>query len=220
MKSIENAQGKITYDKLFWLFLAGSVAGVLVEGLFCLILRGKWESHVVALVGPFNALYGAGAVLFYSIACLLREKKMYIKVLTIMVIATVLELLTGILLADCLGMKAWDYSKAFLNYRGMICLSFTLGWGAAGFLFCLLFDKIDLVLCKLQGKVWHILCVILSIFMAVNLLLTCVCIVRWSERHYHKAPDTAIGRYIDTYTPDKWMKHRFVEWFYTDDVKR
>ena len=65
MKSTESIQGKITYDKLFWLFMAGSLMGVLIEGLFCLIRKGQWESHVVTVFGPFNALYGAGAVLFF-----------------------------------------------------------------------------------------------------------------------------------------------------------
>ncbi|MBQ3432570.1 MAG: putative ABC transporter permease [Clostridia bacterium] len=218
MKSIENIKGKITYDKLFWLFMAGAVLGVLIEGFFCLILRGKWESHVVSVLGPFNALYGAGAVLFFSVASLLRKRSMVLKIVTITVIATVLELLCGILLADGLGMKAWDYSAAFLNYRGMICLAFSLGWGVAGFVFCLLFNKIDSLLCKLHGKTMHILCIILSVFMAINFILTAVCIVRWSHRHYHTAPDTKIGRVIDELTPDQWMHHRFMEWFFMDEM--
>ena len=218
MKSTESIQGKITYDKLFWLFMAGSVIGVLVEGFFCLILRGKWESHVVSVLGPFNALYGAGAVLFYSVAALLQKRHMVLKIVTITVIATVLELLCGIALADGLGMKAWDYSAAFLNYRGMICLSFSLGWGVAGLVFCLLFNKVDRILCKLQGKKMHILCIILSVLMAINLCLTAICIVRWSQRHYHKAPDTKIGRVVDELAPDEWMQHRFVEWFFIDKI--
>lgn len=218
MKSIETIKGKITYDKLFWLFMAGSVLGVLIEGAFCLILRGKWESHVVSVIGPFNALYGVGAVLFFSIASLLRNRGMVLKIVTITVIATVLELLCGILLADGLGMKAWDYSAAFLNYRGMICLTFSLGWGAAGFVFCLLFNKVDSLLCKLHGKTMHILCIVLSVFMAINFLLTAVCIIRWSHRHYHTAPDTKFGRLIDEVTPDKQMEHRFTEWFFIDEM--
>ena len=218
MKNTENIQGKITYDKLFWLFMAGAVLGVVIEGFFCLILRGKWESHVVTVIGPFNALYGAGAVLFFSVASLLRKKSMILKIITITVIATVLELLCGILLADGLGMKAWDYSAAFLNYRGMICLSFSLGWGVAGFVFCLLFKPVDRLLCKLHGKTLHIICIILSVFMAINLCLTAICIVRWSHRHYHTAADTKIGRVIDEAAPDKWMEQRFVEWFFIDEM--
>lgn len=219
MKSTESIQGKITYDKLFWLFIAGSIAGVLIEGLFCLILRGKWESHVVSMIGPFNALYGAGAVLFFCVASLLRNKNIFLKVAVITAIATVLELLCGILLADALGMRAWDYSKSFFNYKGMICLSFTLGWGGAGLVFCLLFDKIDCIVCKLQGKKIHILCIVLSVLMAINLCLTAVCIVRWSNRHYHTASNTKFGRAVDEVAPDNLMQHRFIEWEFIDSSK-
>lgn len=219
MKSTESFRGKITYDKLFWLFMAGSLLGVLIEGLFCLVIRGRWESHVVAMLGPFNALYGAGAVLFFCVAALLKNKNIFLKVALITAIATVLELLCGILLADGLGMKAWDYSNAFLNYRGMICLSFTLGWGGAGLAFCLLFDKIDRMVCKLQGKKTHILCIVLSVLMAINLCLTAVCIVRWSDRHYHTAANTKIGRMVDEAAPDQWMQHRFIEWEFLDNSK-
>lgn len=55
----------ITYDKLFWLFLIGSVAGVIIEGVFTLVTKGHWESHVVSVFGAFNILYGFGGVLYY-----------------------------------------------------------------------------------------------------------------------------------------------------------
>ena len=52
----------ITYRKLFWLFLIGSVTGVVLEGLFCLVSKGAWETHVVSVYLPLNPLYGIGAV--------------------------------------------------------------------------------------------------------------------------------------------------------------
>lgn len=56
----------ITYDKLFWLYLTGCIAGVIIEGVFCLVTKGHWESHVVSVFGAFNVLYGFGAVLLYA----------------------------------------------------------------------------------------------------------------------------------------------------------
>ena len=216
MEKVENRQAIITYEKLFWLFIIGSLIGVVMEGTFCVFSKGHWESHVLTLVGQFNALYGAGAVLFYSVIALLHNKKTITKVAVITVVATLLELLCGILLADGLGMKAWDYSESYMNYRGIICLTFALGWGLAGLVFCLFFDKIDRGLSKLQGKKWKITCLALSVFMAVNLSLTAVTIYRWSERHYDVAASTKIGTIIDEYAPDDWMQQRFVEWTFLD----
>ena len=217
MNKSEASQIRITYEKLFWLFIIGSLIGVVMEGTFCLLSKGQWESHVLTLVGQFNALYGAGAVLFYSVIALLYNRKTVTKVAVITVCATVLELFCGILLADGLGMKAWDYSNCFMNYRGMICLVFALGWGLAGFVFCLLFDRIDRGLSKLNNKKWKIACIVLSVFMAVNMSLTAVSIVRWSERHYGVASETKIGAFFDNSTPDDWMQERFVEWSFLDN---
>ena len=99
----------------------------------------------------------------------------------------------------------------------MICLSFSLGWGAAGLFFCLLFDKIDRFFGKLQGKKIHLLCIVLSVLMAINLCLTAVCIVRWSDRHYQTATDTRLGKMVDEAAPDQWMQHRFIEWEFIDE---
>ena len=63
----------IVYQELFWLFMMGNVAGVIVEGLWCKVRYGKWQTHVVALWGPFNIVYGIGIAMFY--VCLLYTSR-------------------------------------------------------------------------------------------------------------------------------------------------
>ncbi|MBR3437997.1 MAG: putative ABC transporter permease [Clostridia bacterium] len=205
-----------TFDKMIILFLSGSFTGYIIEGLFCLFSKGCWESHVVTLVGPLNALYGIGAVLFYTIAVLFRSKSNMYKALAIAVSATILELFTGLFLKDHLGMKAWDYTNQFLNYRGIICLSFTLVWGVAGYLFCVAFNNVERIMNKIKGLKIHIICIILSIVTVLNLSFTAVSVVRWSDRHYNYSRNTKIGKMIDAYAPDEWMQKRFVEWSFID----
>lgn len=43
-------------------------------------------------------------------------------------IVTALELWTGLVVNNALGLRVWDYSDVPLNYRGQICLPFTLLW--------------------------------------------------------------------------------------------
>lgn len=205
-----------TFDKIIILFLSGSFIGFIIEGLFCLVSKGRWESHVVTLVGPLNALYGIGAVLFYTIAVLFRSKSNLYKALAIAVSATILELFTGLFLKDYLGMKAWDYTNQFLNYRGIICLSFTLIWGVAGYLFCVAFNNVERIMNKIKGLKIHIICVILSVVTVLNLSFTAISVVRWSDRHYNHSRNTKIGKMIDAYVPDEWMQKRFVEWSFID----
>ena len=39
----------IRYADLFWLFMAGSMLGVLIEGVFCIFSYGRWETHTEAV---------------------------------------------------------------------------------------------------------------------------------------------------------------------------
>ena len=98
----------ITYDKLFRLFLLGSIAGVIIEGVFTSVTQGHWESHVVSIFGTFNILYGFGGVLYYVGSVRLSHKPLYVRVLIMTLSATILELLSGLLLRDWLGMRAWN----------------------------------------------------------------------------------------------------------------
>ena len=210
----ENRQ--ITYDKLFWLFIVGSLIGVLMEGIFCKLTRGHWESHVVSVYGSFNILYGFAAVLFFVAAEKLKRKPQTQKFIILATVATVLELVCGLLLKNVLGMRAWNYNGSFMNYQGIICLGFSVIWGVVGIAFCKLYPKIDSLLDRLEGKKWHFACVAMSVFMAFNFIMTAASIVRWSERHYGYEARTRFEQYLDNAAPDNWMQSRFVEWEFLD----
>ncbi len=201
----------ISYNKLFLLYLAGCVAGVIIEGTFCLLTKGHWENHVVSILGYFNVLYGFGTVLLYVGAVKLRKKNMAVRVLSMTIAATLLELMSGLLLRDGLGMRAWNYDNKFMNYQGLICLSFSSMWGIAAFVVCIIYPHMNTVLNKLQGKKWNMFCIILGIIMVVDFSLTGMSIMRWSERHYGVNPMFGILKVLDDIAPDDWMQARFIE---------
>lgn len=206
----------ITYTKLFWLFLVGSVAGVIIEGLFCLITKGHWETHVVSVLAPYNMLYGLGVVLFYIGAVKLRHKPLAVQILIMTLFATTLELLCGLLLRYGLGMRAWNYSRRFLNYKGIICLGFSAAWGVAAFVFAKLSPRIETLLMRCTGRPWRAACTVLSLFIALDLCMTGSSILRWSERHHGIPAQSIIQKELDIKAPDDWMQSRFVEWRFID----
>ena len=57
----------IVYQEVFWIFMAGNILGVIVEGLWCLFRYGKWQTHVVTIWGPFNIVYGIGMAMFFVV---------------------------------------------------------------------------------------------------------------------------------------------------------
>lgn len=203
----------VTYSNMFWLFMLGNVLGVVFEGLWCYFRLGHWETHVVTIWGPFCLIYGVGIVLLYILSVKLYGKNVLIRFASIALILSAFEYFCGWLLDRWLGMKAWDYTGCFMNINGRVSLGMTLMWGAGGIAFAFLFiSPIFSLLKKMQGKAWKAACTALSVFMAVNIMATGVCLVRWTQRRRNLEPSSSIGRIVDSRYDDEFMKTRFVEW--------
>jgi uncharacterized membrane protein len=215
---IENVAPKLTFNRLFWIFLLGSFLGVLIEGVFAFFGKGHWETHVVCMWGWINPLYGTASVGFYIGSVMMHKKSFAFKAIVMTVIATVLELLAGLLLKYAIGMRAWNYDDLFLNYDGMICPLFSLLWGLIAVVFILLTDKINHGMRFFDNKSLKITGIILTVLLVVNFSLTTMAISRWSSRRYGIQSDTQIGAFLDRIADDKWMSNRFVEWEFLDDV--
>lgn len=209
----------INYQNMFWLFMIGNIVGFVLEGVFCVFKYGHWESHVVTIWGPFCMIYGIGAVVMYVGAALLRDKNILIKFLVIGLTASVVELLCGLLLEFGMGMRAWNYTRHFLNIRGHISLKMCAVWDLLGVAFAYLLTRpLDAMFRRIKGKrISAIACIVLSVFMAVNMLATLGCMVRWKQRHNGIEPKTKIDRFIDRLYDDERMEKRFVEWRFLDN---
>lgn len=212
MMTETSKKGRITYHKLFWLFMAGSLLGVVLEGFWCLIGYGKWETHVVSMWGPFCIIYGFGAAGFYIGSVLMEKKSVFLRFLVFALIGSGVEYICGWILEHGLNMEAWNYRAQFLNINGYISLKMTIIWDAIGTLFGMSVPKLDMFFEKMQGKAWNFACGVLSVFMAVNLMFTAVCIVRWSQRHQGIAASGKIIEHIDERYNDEMMAKRFCEW--------
>lgn len=143
---------KITYSKLFWLYIAGSLAGTGLEGVFCVFKYGHWETHVVSLLGPFCIIYGIGAVGCYVGYTILYRKSKWIQFTLYVLMGFSLELLCGLLLEFGLSMRAWNYSNHIFNIRGHVSLQMSLVWGIVGMAFSVIVPYIEVVLSKAEKK--------------------------------------------------------------------
>lgn len=204
---------KITYQKIFWLFIIGSILGVPLEGVWCLLKYGHWETHVVTIWGPFCIIYGLGAVGCYVGSVLLKGKNIALRFLTFALIGDAVEIICGAVLEYGLNMYAWDYSTYFMNFKGYVCLFMTVIWGVLGIAFGCAVPFVDGMLEKMSGKIWNIACICLSAFMVVNFLVTAACFVRWKHRHEGDAPqDNRFQVWMDENYDDERMATRYCEW--------
>ena len=83
---------------------------------------------ILSLIHIFCTIYGFGAVSVYLI---LKDFDQNLLVLYIggVVVATVLEYITGWLMETIFHTRWWDYSKKKCNLHGYICLGSSLAWG-------------------------------------------------------------------------------------------
>lgn len=210
----------VVYQQLFWLFMVGNVAGVIVEGLWCKVRYGKWQTHVVALWGPFNIVYGIGIAMFYVGTELLLEWAWFIRIAALALIGSLVEYLCGLIIRIGLHMKAWDYRKHFLNIQGLISLKMTLVWGTLGFVFDhFLYQPLKKILSEMTGIFWDIACAGMSAFIMVDFICTAVCIIRWANRHQGKPPLNWVSEYIDRKFPDSWMASKFCNWKFDENAQ-
>lgn len=215
------SSNKITYNKMFWLFMLGSIFGVFLEGIFCHFKYGAWETHTVTVWGGFCIIYGFGMCLFYILSEFLKNKNKLLQYAAFALIADIVELICGLVLMYGLHMRAWDYRMHRFNIKGLISLKITLIWGIYGMLFCYIAKPLlDKLLDKMENKVFRTLCALMSVFMFVNFSLTFAAIVRWSSRHKNLSPRNKIEIRLDKIYPDDKMQRRFCEWHFLDEPYR
>ena len=93
----------------------------LTYGLIEILWRGYTHPSMVIVGGICGLLIG-----------LLNEKNkkknLLLQMVEGMVIVTVLEFVSGIVLNLCLGLNVWDYSNMRFNLLGQVCPQFCIAW--------------------------------------------------------------------------------------------
>ncbi|WP_044565280.1 putative ABC transporter permease [Anaerococcus provencensis] len=114
-------------------FFIYAIVGWILEVSYNGIRAGKYINCGV-LNGPWCPIYGFAAV---SIILLLNKVETDSKIFLLLasiVIASIIELITGFILEKIFHKKWWDYSDKKFNIGGHICAEYSLLWGALCFI--------------------------------------------------------------------------------------
>ena len=125
-----------TLYQLLWFFLIYAFLGWLMETALAAVRKRRLLNRGF-LNAPFSPVYGLAAVLFAIFLPELRSAPFFL-FLGGMILATGLELSTGLLLERISHQKWWDYSDEPWNFNGHICLKYSLVWGLLALL-CVFF---------------------------------------------------------------------------------
>lgn len=109
---------KNAFIKYIFLFLVGGFTYCLIE------IIGRGYSHISMLIAG-----GLSFVIIGSVSNLLfpNVPTVFLMIFGAAVI-TLIELVTGIIVNERLNQNVWDYSNLSYNYRGQICLWYSLVW--------------------------------------------------------------------------------------------
>ena len=172
------------------IFAIFAIVGWIIEVIYRSIINKKFINPGF-LTGCVVPLYGVGTVIINSICNIFDKIESNYKLLLIVVVSTIiltiLELITGIVMLKLFNVKLWDYSDEKLNYKGLICLKFSLAWGILVILFYLtIYPHLNNIIVELLTKTITLL--LLGAFYGIFLVDFCVSIDFFSKvLEYSKA---------------------------------
>ncbi len=121
---------------LLLIFCMGALSGWIMEVIYRFFFSAKKIVNPGFLNGPYLPLYGSGVLVLYLLS--LVPVVWPLKILLFAVAMTLLELVTGIIFINHLKIKLWDYSREWMNFKGLICPRFSLYWTFLGMAFYIL----------------------------------------------------------------------------------
>lgn len=109
-----------------WFFIY-SFLGWMMECIVIRIQLGRWENRGFAKM-PFCVIYGFGVFIAFNIFKPIENN--YIALFAFgSICATAFEFLTAQVMLKLFGEVWWNYDHLPFNYKGILCLESTIGWG-------------------------------------------------------------------------------------------
>lgn len=197
----------LNFYKLFWVFFIGCFLGVVVETLFYLVTEFRFTNRTGLLYGPFNLVYGFGALLMTIGLHWLTKKRAVWIFLGGAVLGGGFEYLCSWVQETLFGTVSWQYRHLPFNLNGRVSLLFCMFWGALALLWLRWFyPMLSNFIEKIPNKVGIPLTWVLVVFMLFNITVSALAVSRQSQRHNGVAASNAVDEYFDEHYPDDYLK--------------
>lgn len=213
VNNVEAIDKKITIVKMFWIFFIACFLGTVIEMIFCFIIENRIMTRAGVIYGPFNPVYGFGALLITILLHNFRDKKKrYIFIIT-MVVGAGFEYICSVFQELAFGTITWEYSNTFLNLQGRTNFAYSVFWGALGVFWIKtvypILDRFIEDIMNLPKKIGVILTVILFVFMSYNCFISIVASRRQYERRQGIEASNSFEVYLDNKYTDGYLKKVF-----------
>lgn len=150
---------------LYNFFIYGFLGWVL-ENAFSYAVTGHYQEDGF-LIGPFKPMY---AIAMTWIIQLYKyfPNKIFLLFISILIPTTV-EYITGIMMRKYFNKDYWDYSNEKYNYKGIICLRFSIAWSIISILTTVFIHPFLIIrIYYIIKPVWPILVILLITLLAFD----------------------------------------------------
>ena len=155
------------YAHLLLYFFFYSFVGWIWESSYVSILTKRLTNRGF-LTGPMLPIYGSGAVVMLCATYPVQSSDIGIFLLGL-IVATILEYVTGVVMETLFQVRYWDYSDKKFNIQGHICLSSSLAWGVFTLLLIrVVHPRISALLEKIPQNVCFSALVVITIVFAID----------------------------------------------------
>lgn len=135
------------------------------------------------LAGPVCPIYGAGMLMLVVFMEPFRNSWV-LSFIGATILCTILEFIVGWVLRQLFHTQWWDYSKEPFNIAGLICLRFSLAWGAGGTFFV---KVVHPVIADVVDRLPNLLLLAVdsaaTIVIIIDLVITISGILHWQHRY-------------------------------------
>ncbi|WP_346869656.1 putative ABC transporter permease [Clostridium sp. UBA5119] len=153
----------------FNFFFYGFV-GWIIENLFCYCIRGHFQKDGF-LSGPFKPMYAIAMSILVVIESTFKINVYYLIPLCF-IIPTIVEYVTGIIMRNHFNKKYWDYTDVKYNFKGIICLEFSIAWTLLSFIGVKYLQVVINQAYEIIYPIWPICSTILLIILLIDEVIT------------------------------------------------
>ena len=190
-------------------FIFYSIGGWIYESTYESI-RAKTFINRGFLTGPCIPIYGLGAVAIYGILTPFAHNYFLIFLLG-MILATVLEYLTALLLENLFHTQWWTYDYFRFNFQGRIALIPSLFWGVLAVLdFALLQPFVGRIIYGIPVPTGRILILVFYGLLLVDLVFTTISTFSFTK---------ALGNLYDLFSQNRYSE-KLIQFLNRYDYKR
>lgn len=161
---------------LFLLFFVYSLIGYIAEVIWVSICLKKFTFSRGFLIGPYIPIYGAGMICVTKLLSKYQDDLLVLFVMSI-VLCTILEYLTSLVMEKAFKLRWWDYSDQRFNVNGRVCLTNSVLFGFAGlFVMKIINPTIENMLLSIPNFLTIILALIFAVVIITDTIVSIVAV--------------------------------------------